>query len=185
MNNHNSSQNQHRTNNSNQHLSLYQLSGNYLQALDFLTDPELDVPMEAVNDTLEGISGELEDKAINVAKFLRNLESTAEAIKAAETAMAKRRKALENRASWLKGYIKDNMEATGISKIECPYFKLSIAKNPPALEIVEEQAIPQHYKHTETINVVQVDKAAIKAALAKGDPIPGARLSYGTRLSIR
>jgi hypothetical protein len=49
-------------------VSLYQLSGNYLQALDFLTDPEMDVPMEAINDTLEGLSGELEDKAVNVAK---------------------------------------------------------------------------------------------------------------------
>ena len=65
-------------------LSLYQLSHNYLQALDFLTDPELDLPVEAINDTLEALEGELEDKAINVAKFLRNMEATAEAIKAAE-----------------------------------------------------------------------------------------------------
>ena len=60
-------------------LSLYQLSANYLQALDFLTDPEMDLPIEAVNDTLEALGGELEDKAINVAKFLRNMEAMAEA----------------------------------------------------------------------------------------------------------
>ena len=65
-------------------LSLYDLSTNYLQALDFLTDPEMDLPIEAVNDTLEALAGELEDKAINVAKFLRNMEAMAEAIKNAE-----------------------------------------------------------------------------------------------------
>lgn len=34
-------------------MTLYDLSTNYCQALDFLTDPELDLPVEAVNDTLE------------------------------------------------------------------------------------------------------------------------------------
>jgi hypothetical protein len=57
----------------NNNLSLYQLSGDYLQALDFLTDPELNLPIETVNDTLEGLLGELEDKAVNVAKFIRNI----------------------------------------------------------------------------------------------------------------
>jgi len=166
-------------------VSLYQLSGNYLQALDFLTDPEMDVPMEAINDTLEGLSGELEDKAVNVAKFLRNMEATAKAIKAAEESMAKRRKAFEARVNWLKGYIKDNMEATGISKIECPYFKLSIAKNPAALEVFDEAAIPAEYKSTETVTIEHIDKVAVKAALAKGKIVQGARLTNGTRLSIR
>lgn len=169
----------------NHSLSLYQLSGNYIQALDFLTDPELNIPMEAVNDTLEGLSGELEDKAINVAKFIRNMETTANAIKTAEAEMAIRRKALENRVAWLKDYLKSNMEATGISKIECPYFKLSIAKNPPSLELFDVQAVPGEYKHIETVTTEQIDKAAIKAALSAGQEIQGARLLNGTRLVIK
>ena len=127
-------------------LSLYDLSANYLQALDFLTDPALDLPIEAVNDTLDALSGELEDKAINVAKFLRNMETMAEAIKNAETDMAKRRKALESRVKWLKDYLKGNMEHTGISKIECPYFKLSIQNNPSAVNILNEDVIPEQFK---------------------------------------
>ncbi|WP_232463757.1 siphovirus Gp157 family protein [Methylovulum psychrotolerans] len=166
-------------------VSLYQLSGHYIEALDFLTDPETDVPMQAINDTLEGLGGELEDKAVNVAKFLRNMEATAIAIKAAEESMAKRRKAFEARVNWLKGYIKANMEATGISVIECPYFKLSVAKNPAALDVFDEAAIPAEYKSIETVTVEHIDKVAIKAALAKGKAIPGARITNGTRLSIR
>jgi hypothetical protein len=164
-------------------LSLYALSENYRQALDFLTDPEMNLPVEAVNDTLEALGGELEDKAVNVAKFLRNLEATADAIKAAEADMAKRRKALENRVQWLKSYIKGNMEACGISKIECPYFKLSIQKNPSAVNILDENAIPAAFK--EQVSSWKIDKAAIKDALKAGTAVSGAELSNGTRLAIK
>ena len=164
-------------------LSLYDLSTNYLQALDFLTDPEMDLPIEAVNDTLEALGGELEDKAINVAKFLRNMEAMAEAIKNAETDMAKRRKALENRVQWLKEYLKGSMEHTGITKIECPYFKLSIQNNPPAVNIFDEDAIPLEFK----VQVVswKTDKTAIKKAIQSGQSVVGANLTNGTRLVIK
>lgn len=164
-------------------LNLYEISSNYLQALDFLTDPELDLPIEAINDTLEGLSGELEDKAVNVAKFLRNMESTAKAIKEAETEMAKRRKALESRVKWLRAYLKINMEACGISKIECPFFKLAVQKNPDAVNITDENAIPEQFK--EQVITWKISKTAIKDAIKAGAPVPGAELTAGTRLVIK
>lgn len=164
-------------------LNLYEISNNYLQALDFLTDPELDLPIEAINDTLEGLSGELEDKAVNVAKFLRNMESTAKAIKEAEAEMAKRRKTLEGRVKWLRDYLKINMEACGISKIECPFFKLAIQKNPDAVNITDEEAIPAQFK--EQVITWKISKTAIKDAIKKGDEVPGAELTIGTRLVIK
>lgn len=164
-------------------LALYEISNNYLQALDFLTDPELDLPIEAINDTLEGLSWELEEKAVNVTKFLRNMEASAEAIKQAEEAMAKRRKVLENRAKWLKDYLKANMERTGISKIECPFFKLSVQKNPDSVNILDEDAIPEQFK--EQVISWKISKTAIKDAIKVGQTVPGAELVSGTRLVIK
>jgi hypothetical protein len=164
-------------------LSLYQLSGDYLTALQDLTDPELGLEDVVIKDTLESLSGDFEVKAQNVAMFIRNLETTAEAIKQAESDMAKRRKAIENRAMWLKSYLKGNMELTGISKIECPYFKLSLAKNPASVELIDESIIPEEFKRTET--VITIDKTAIKTALSSGQCVPGAKLTNGTRLVIR
>ncbi len=164
-------------------LSLYQISGNYLQALDILTDPDNDLPSNAIADTLEALGGELEDKAVNVAKFLRNMEAVAEAIKAAETDMAKRRKALENRVQWFKDYLKGSMEHSGISKIECPYFKLSIQKNPVAVNVYDEDAVPQQFKVA--VTSWKVDKAAIKTAISNGQAVTGAELVNGTRLVIK
>jgi len=164
-------------------LSLYQLSGDYLEALDALTDPEMDLPIEVVTDTLEGLSGEMEDKSINVAKFLRNMEATAGAIKSAEAEMAKRRKALENRVKWMKSYLKGNMEHTGITKIECPFFKISIQNNPASVSIINEGAIPAEFK-TQVISWI-IDKTAIKNAIKVGKTVTGASLTNGTRLSIK
>lgn len=164
-------------------LTLYQLSSHYLQALDFMTDPEQDLPLEAINDTLEALGGELEDKAINVAKFLRNLETLAETIKQAELDMAKRRRNLESRVSSLKGYLKTSMEQISISKIECPYFKLSIQSNPAAVVILDEEAIPDEFK--EAVVTWKIDKNAIKDALKIGKTVQGAILANGSRLVIK
>lgn len=164
-------------------LTLYEISNNYVQALDFLTDPELDLPMEAINDTLEGLSGEFEEKAVNVAMFLRNMETTAEAIKVAEETMAKRRKALESRAAWLKGYLKANMERSGITRIDCPFFKLAVQKNGGAVNITDEDAIPEQYK--EAVITWKIGKTAIKAAIKAGETVPGAEFVSGTHLVIK
>ena len=164
-------------------LSLYQLSSNYIEALDFFTDPEADLPIEAINDTLEALSGELEDKAVNVTKFLKNMEATAKAIKEAEAEMAKRRKSLENRIKWMKDYLKGSMEHTGITKIECPYFKLSIQKNPASVNILNVESIPAQFK--EKVISWKIDKTAIKNALKAGETVKGAELVNGTRLAIR
>jgi hypothetical protein len=164
-------------------LALYQLSANYLKALESLTDPELDLPSKAINDTLESLSGELEDKAVNVAKFLRNMETMAEAIKNAEADMAKRRKALENRIQWLKTYLKDNMENCGLTKIECPYFKLSVQNNPEAVHIVDENAIPDQFKRE--VITWKIDKAEIRKAIQSGQKVAGAHLISSTHLVIR
>lgn len=183
-------------------MTLYQLSAEYLDALDYLTDPEADVPMSAVADTLEGLQLELSEKATNVAAFARNLEATAEAIKAAEQAMARRRKALENRAEWIRGYLKRSMEATGIKKIESPWFVLAIRKNPAAVDVTDETALPDasvkvliemdrgSYKAVKCklnghrVIETKVDKAGLRARLKGGESVSGACLEQSTRLQI-
>ncbi|MCA1852853.1 MAG: siphovirus Gp157 family protein [Beggiatoa sp.] len=163
--------------------TLYEISQTYLQALDALTDPEADIPMQAVADTLEGIEGQLQEKAVNIAKFFRNLEATAQAIKEAEEQMARRRRAFDARVKWLRDYLKASMEATGINKIESPWFRLTIQKNPPAVEILDEDAIPD--KDTTEVVTKTIDKAGIKAAFQAGEHVSGARLTQGTRLAVR
>lgn len=164
-------------------ISLYELTQDYRQALDVLTDPENDLPAEVIADTLEGLQGTLEDKAIAVAQFFKNLEATAVAIRDAEQRMNQRRKAIENRVASLKTYLKESMESCGITIIESPWFTLSIAKNPAAVDILDENSLPDEF--VEIVTTRKIDKTSIKKAIESGEEVPGAVLTRGTRLAIR
>jgi hypothetical protein len=163
-------------------MNLYELSTQYFHALDFLTDPETsaDLPEEVWRDTLEGLEGEFNDKAIAVAKFIGNMSAEIDAMKEAERRMRARRETAERQHERLRAYLKDAMEKTGIDKISCPYFVLSLAKCPPSVEIVDISQIPNLFIRTKTI--YEPDKDAIK----KAGGCPGAVVvTDKKRLSIR
>ena len=104
--------------------ALYQIAATYSDAAERMTD--LGLPEDVIRDTLEGMAGELQEKATSVGQVIRNLESLAQQIEQAERQMRERRKALESRADWLRGYLLANMERTGITVIESPWFRASI-----------------------------------------------------------
>ena len=163
--------------------ALYNIAAEYRAAAEKLA--ELDLDAQTIADTLEGLSGDLETKAQNVAFFARNLESTAAAIKQAEADMAARRKAMENRADGLKRYVFESMKFAGIEKIECPHFRLSIKNNPAAVEIFEPGLVPASFMRTPEPPPPAPDKTAIKEALKAGQDVPGARLTSSQRLEIK
>ena len=164
-------------------MKLYEISQNYLSALEFFGDVDNDMSLDTALDTFEAIEGDFEQKVISVAAYAKQLEAEAEAIKAAMERMEKRRKAIENRADYLKDYTKVCMEQMGKTKVACPWFNISIQKNPPSVRVYDEAALPFEYV-LEVVNV-KVDKAAIKAALSAGVAVSGAKLSNGTRLVIK
>jgi len=158
--------------------ALYELTTEYKYALAELTDMD----DEAVIDTLEGMKGELEVKAINVAMYCGNLNATITAMKDAEKRIADRRKAYENKVGRINNYIKVNMENAGIHKIETPEMKLAIQKNPPRVNINDETAVPEEFWNERT--TIVLDKKLLKAALEKKD-VSGCELVQDTRLVIK
>jgi hypothetical protein len=77
----------------------------------------------------------------------------------------------------------NSINPTYRTKIECPYFKLAIQKNPVAVNVFDEDAVPQQFKIA--VTSWKVDKTAIKAAISNGQAITGAELTNGTRLVIK
>ena len=69
-------------------LALYEIVHQFKE-LEALTDSE-ELSPEFVADTLQGLIGNFEDKAVAVAKFILSLEANAEAIAEAADAMEKR-----------------------------------------------------------------------------------------------
>ena len=161
----------------------------YLIAQDFRADADklsdLDLDDQTLEDTLASISGDLEVKSERVACFVRNLEATAAAIKDAEAQMAARRKAIENRAARVKDYLLASMMVAGVEKIECPLFKLSVRNNPASVEVYQPELIPTSFMRQPEPPPPAVDKKALAEVLKRGEEVPGARLTHGTRLEIR
>ena len=162
--------------------SLYEIAASHRADVARLAD--LDLPAEVVTDTLDAMSGELEAKAQNVVMYARNLQATAAAIKEAEEQMAKRRKAIENRAKHLLEYVQGCMETAEVQKIECPYFRLAIQAKPPSVDVYEPGLLPAEYMRVPEAPPAAPDKKAIADAIKEGKEVPGARLVRGTRLSI-
>lgn len=163
--------------------SLYELSNEYQLAQIKLSESDYDE--QTIADTLESLSGDLETKAVNVAMFFRNLEVTAEAIKQAEKEMADRRKAIERKADAIKLYLKENMQRCGITKIESPYFALTLRKNPPSVVIDDAGAIANEFYIFPEAPAPYPDKKAIAEQIKAGNVVEGAHLEQAERLDIK
>lgn len=165
-------------------LTLYEVAAEYRDMASRLAD--LDLDDQTIADTLEAEGGALVEKGTNVAFVVRNLEASAEAIKAAEAAMAARRKAIENRATRLRAYLLDGMRVAQIQKIDSPYFAIAIRKNPPAVEVFDEAQVPAEYrKEPPPAPPPAPDKKLIAQAIKDGFEVPGCKLVQGERVDIK
>jgi Siphovirus Gp157 len=139
------------------------------------------LPPEAIADTLDGLAGAWEDKALNVARYVRHLEAEASAIEEARRRMDARAKGAARQAAALKGYLLRELERTGL-KIQAPDLALRLQANPPAVVVDNEAEIPEAFKQTET--VTKLLKAELAKALKAGEAVAGAHLERTRRLVI-
>jgi uncharacterized membrane protein YccC len=164
-------------------MSLYLIATEYRQALDTLAESDLDP--QTLADTLEGLGGELQPKAVAVAMWARNRDADADAIEEAAKAMMDRAKADRAKAAQARAYLLQCMQLAGVERISSPHVVLSVRANPASVEIEDEDQIPAAYMTDPKPVPPKPDKALIKRALQDGHEVPGARLARGVRLEIK
>lgn len=160
--------------------TLYELTGAWLDLYDMADDPDVDA--EVWFDTIEGLEGEIEDKADGYAKVMTQLKADAAALKAEEERLHARRSAIENNVQRMKDRLQQMMELTGKTKIKTTLFSYGIQANPPSVIIDDETKIPKKYWIPQD---PKLDKAAIKEMLTNGITCEYAHLSQGRSLRIR
>jgi hypothetical protein len=170
-------------------LSLYHQTEEYLEAgrqLAAMAESG-EIDQKALADTLDGIRGALEVKAVNVAAYAKHLDYQVGVINAEIDRLHAYAESTERQRDALKDYLKDQMTRAGITKIEAvegaPLFRLSIRKNPPRVVIDNEAAIEWEYKRS--VTKVEIDKQMIKDALKAGISVPGAHMEQSERVEIR
>lgn len=150
-------------------MKLYELTAqwNEIQTMDF--------DSQTLTDTLESIEGDIKEKANNIAHVNANFNAQVEALDNEIKRLQSIKKVVKNKQDGLKDYLRRNMEATEIKKIECDLFSITLRKPSDVVVINNPDDIPQdYYKVVKTI-----DKALIKKALKDGHEVDGAYLGKG------
>ncbi len=138
---------------------------------------------QVIQDTLEGLQGDLAEKADNIAKLVKMLDRQADACELESIRLKDRANRIRIRSDRIKEYLMRWMKVLDIRVIENALFDIRIRKLPPSIQLDEELLPPRWYRE----KVTQVpDKAAIKAAIQEGKQIAGATLvSDKERLYIK
>lgn len=161
-------------------IKLYDLTQAYQNILE-LIDDEQDSDLAIA---LQAVEGEIEAKAVNIANLIKYLEAEANMIEAEERRLAQRRKSRENAVTQIKSYLQNNLEAVGMDKIITPTRTIYIQKNPPSVEILDIEKVPQKFL-TYIPAKYEARKKDIMSAWKEGEEIPGVSVTQGRSVRIK
>ncbi|MGK7931913.1 MAG: siphovirus Gp157 family protein [Microcystaceae cyanobacterium] len=136
---------------------------NDIQENETLSDEEKEAKIEKLfNDWLK-TSENFEEKALNVAAYIRHQETVAEARKNEAKRLRDLANEAQSQADRLKAYLIRQMKLTGKTKLEGIDGKLSLRKLPPKVEIINPDQIPEQYLKVEIKPRLNEIKKALKA----------------------
>lgn len=161
--------------------NLYEITARFQQLVD---QENFDVAALA---ELDAIHETAEDKAIEYAKFIRNLECEAAMIKNAVLAMEERLDALYDKVDVHKVTLAKFMTDTHLNKItKCPYFVVRTKLNPEKIVIEDENKVPSNYWYDyQSPAVKKIDKKALKQAIDEGRMFDGIYITRELKLEIK
>ncbi len=137
--------------------------------LEKLEDEGLDI-----GDTFEAVEASFNDKAISVVHVIQNMGGNVSALETEIDRLSKRLKTVKTRQESIKEYLRFNMEATGINKISCDLFTISIKQGRDIVQIDDDSLIPTDYLNIKTSSTPM--KREILADLKTGKEIAGASM---------
>ena len=153
-------------------MKLFEIDEAIMNCVDMETGEIVDSEM------LDKLQMERDKKIENIACWIKNLESDAEALKAQKQAFADRQKAAENRAASLKQFLANYLDG---QKFTAPTVAISFRKS-SSVNVIDMAKIPGNYlKYAEPT----VDKTAVKKAINSGEKVPGAEIVETNNIQIK
>lgn len=161
-------------------MTLYELTSDYLTLLEMAEDPDIDI--QAFDDTLEGLEGEIEAKADGYAKVITTLNGDAALLKDEIDRLTTRKRTIEERVKRMKESLTKVMVLTGKTKFKTDLFSFNVQKNPAALCVPDESLVPDEYLIPQP---PKVDKTGIKEAIKAGATFDWAYTTQSEGVRIR
>jgi len=163
--------------------SLYELTGQIASLKLLFEEGEIDE--QTLADTMESLDADIELKAEGYAKIIANFDGDILLAKSEINRLSTFKQIAENNIIRLKNNLMESMIAQGKQKIKAGTFTVTIAKNAPSVNVIDEDTIPKKYFNIPLPILSKKDLLADLKALKEGEAIPGAELKQGESLRIK
>ena len=158
-------------------MKLYEIRSELEFVLDSVQVDEETGEILGASDTLDKIEKNLEEKALNTAKYIKNQLAEAKAIREEEIELADRRKVIENKAEYWKKYLAYNLKG---EKYQDSQVAISWRKS-ESIVIDPNAVIPSQFSKVK----VEPDKAKMKKVIKSGENINGVELITKSNIQIK
>lgn len=162
-------------------MKLYELDNEYLDFIAAVEDGT--IPEDAIEDTLEMLSGDYKDKLDNTICAIKNLTAEAKMIDEEIKALTARKKAKENSVDYLKGCVSRSMQCRGETSFESARNKVAFRKS-ERLVIADEAAFVEKYPEFVTF-APKISKTDVKTAVKSGESFDGADIVEVQNIQIK
>ena len=160
-------------------MKLYEINEQIQNILNDFVDEETGEIKENVIADIDKLQEEKQSKALNIAKYIKNLTAESEAIYKEETSLKSRRNKLDKQIERLSEYLVLNISG---EKIKDAQIEISWRKS-QFIEITNADILPKIFTAEKIVSIP--DKKAIKNAIEAGAIINGAELKERLNLVIK
>lgn len=136
---------------------------------------------ESDESRLETIGREIAKSADKADWVFRKLDSESEFYDAEIKRLQAFKKSIDNANDRLRDYVKTQMQALGVNRIEGDFVALSLSRTKPKVVVDDESALPNGY--FEEIITKRLSKTKLSEDLVLG-PVEGAHLEQGYSLRV-
>ena len=152
--------------------NIYELTSNYLKLQQMIEAG--DFSEEDLQDTIEMVTDEIEDKAESYGFVITNLNSQADGLDKEIKRLSDRKKTITNGVTSLEKSLANSMIATDHLKFKTNHFSFGFRKS-ESVTVLDQLLLHGEYIKTKTTETP--DKTAIKKALKEGIVVEGAELT--------
>ena len=161
-------------------MTLYELTGQILELQELMEDDVYEP--ELINDTMESVMYDFQNKADDYVKLIKNIEAQVSALDEEAKRLKARQDKMKNKVKMLKDKLVTAMVATGTRKLHGTLGTLSLRRSTKIPSELTWEDVPQEYVKTEVKK--SIDKVSLTSAIKEGK-VEGIELEETNSLLIK